>query len=144
MRRKPSLSVLIIFLILLVIVSIVASMCLGAVRIPLSKTIALISCLLTGGDLHELGLYSTYQIIWNLRLPRIILALVAGIGLSLSGTVMQASVQNPMADPYIIGISAGATLGATFSIFIGAGVISSLSAFLGSAFACFYCFRFGF
>lgn len=52
-------------------------------------------------------------VIWNLRLPRSILACLAGAGLAISGVAMQASVKNPLADPYILGISAGASAGAT-------------------------------
>lgn len=52
-------------------------------------------------------------IIWDMRLPRIILACLAGAGLAVSGVAMQAVVKNPLADPYILGISAGASAGAT-------------------------------
>ena len=72
------------------------------------------------------------NIIWQIRLPRVILGLITGAGLALCGAVMQATVQNPMAEPYILGISSGASLGATFSIFIGFGLSTSLGAFLGS------------
>lgn len=52
-------------------------------------------------------------IIWDFRLPRTILACLVGAGLAVSGVAMQASVKNPLADPYILGISAGASAGAT-------------------------------
>jgi len=52
-------------------------------------------------------------VIWNLRLPRAVLACMAGAGLAVSGVAMQAAVKNPLADPYILGISAGASAGAT-------------------------------
>ena len=55
-------------------------------------------------------------IIWNLRLPRLILALLVGAALAQSGAAMQGFFQNPMADPYIIGVSSGAALGATLAI----------------------------
>lgn len=77
------------------------------------------------------------QIVWQIRVPRIILGFLAGSGLALCGCVMQAVVQNPMADPYILGVSAGATLGATGSLFLGVGVVSGFWAFLGAGFACF-------
>lgn len=70
-------------------------------------------------------------------MPRIILGFLAGSGLALCGCVMQAVVQNPMADPYILGVSAGATLGATGSLFLGLGVISGFWAFVGAGGACF-------
>lgn len=52
-------------------------------------------------------------VIWDLRLPRAVLACLAGAGLAVSGVAMQAAVKNPLADPYILGISAGASAGAT-------------------------------
>ncbi|HET6566408.1 MAG TPA: iron ABC transporter permease [Rhodothermales bacterium] len=55
----------------------------------------------------------TDQIIWNLRLPRVILALVVGGGLAVSGVSMQALVRNPLAEPYVLGISSGASAGAS-------------------------------
>jgi iron complex transport system permease protein len=77
-------------------------------------------------------------ILLNIRLPRIILAVIIGIALSTSGVVFQAIFKNPMADPYILGISAGAAFGATVVIilgisfsFIGLSAIS-LGAFIGA------------
>ena len=58
-------------------------------------------------------------IIGDIRLPRILLAVLVGAALAMSGTVMQGFFQNPMADPYIIGISSGAALGATLAIVAG-------------------------
>ena len=61
------------------------------------------------------------DIIWYVRLPRIILAIAVGMGLSISGVVMQAIVKNPLADPYVLGISSGASLGATLALLLGFG-----------------------
>lgn len=58
-------------------------------------------------------------IIWNIRLPRIILAGFVGMGLSVVGAAFQGIFKNPMADPYVIGISSGAGLGATITIVLG-------------------------
>lgn len=66
------------------------------------------------------------DIVWILRMPRILLAACVGMGLTLSGIIMQAVVKNPLADPYILGVSSGASLGATCAIFGGLG------AYLGS------------
>ena len=57
-----------------------------------------------------------------IRLPRLILALGVGMGLAICGVVMQAIVKNPLADPYILGVSSGASLGATLAILLGVGV----------------------
>ena len=56
-----------------------------------------------------------------IRLPRVLLALAVGMALSVCGVVMQAIVQNPLADPYVLGISSGASLGATLAIMLGVG-----------------------
>ena len=87
---------------------------------------------------------SHMDIIWQIRLPRVIMSAVVGAGLAMCGTVMQASVQNPLAEPYILGISAGASLGATFSLLIGSasGVLfgfgTAIWAFIGALGASFF------
>ena len=62
-------------------------------------------------------------IIGELRLPRIIMAMAVGMGLSTSGIVMQSIFKNPMADPYILGISSGAALGIVASVTLGLGAV---------------------
>ena len=108
----------------------------GAVRIPVETTWAVLQRHLFGQSGRSIPV-SMEQIVWQIRVPRIILGFLAGSGLALCGCVMQAVVQNPMADPYILGVSAGATLGATGSLFLGVGIVSGFWAFLGAGFACF-------
>ena len=67
-----------------------------------------------------------HDVVWLIRLPRVLLALAVGMALSVCGVVMQAIVQNPLADPYVLGISSGASFGATLAIMLGIG------SFLGS------------
>lgn len=80
-------------------------------------------------------------IIWNIRLPRVLLGVLVGAGLSIAGASFQGMFQNPMADPYIIGISSGAALGASLAIILKTNIslfnITSISifAFLGALFA---------
>lgn len=59
------------------------------------------------------------QIIWQLRLPRLVLALVVGASLGLSGAVLQGVTRNPLAEPGLLGVSAGAALGAVLAIYFG-------------------------
>lgn len=59
---------------------------------------------------------SQFQIVWNIRLPRVLFGMVCGAGLSLCGAVMQSLVMNPIADPYVLGISAGASAGAAWAL----------------------------
>ena len=62
-----------------------------------------------------------HDVVWLIRLPRLVLACAVGMALSISGIVMQAIVKNPLADPYILGISSGASLGATVAVMLGFG-----------------------
>jgi iron complex transport system permease protein len=61
------------------------------------------------------------QTLWSLRLPRIILGATVGAALSIAGASLQGLLLNPLADPYLIGVSAGAAFGATLAIFLGLG-----------------------
>jgi len=58
-------------------------------------------------------------IFWNIRLPRIVLAMLCGAGLSICGCAYQAVFRNPLCDPYILGISSGAALGAAIALILG-------------------------
>lgn len=62
-----------------------------------------------------------HDIVWMLRMPRLLLAACTGAGLAACGVVMQAIVRNPLADPYILGVSSGASLGAAAAILLGIG-----------------------
>ena len=122
---------------ILTLVSAIITLCMGAVRIPVQDTLSILLRHLFGTDTGTSVSVAFEQIVWQIRMPRIILSFLAGSGLALCGCVMQAVVQNPMADPYILGVSAGATLGATGSLFLGLGVISGFWAFVGAGGACF-------
>lgn len=79
----------------------------------------------------------THTIIWDIRLPRTILTILVGVALATSGGVMQGFFQNPMADPYIVGISAGAALGATTAFALDLDIwFLGLSAVSICAFVC--------
>ena len=71
-------------------------------------------------------------IVWELRLPRVLTAMGVGAGLALSGTVMQALTRNPLADPYLLGLSSGAALGAVTLAMLGLTLLMPVGAFLGS------------
>ncbi|SJZ36093.1 FecCD family ABC transporter permease [Selenihalanaerobacter shriftii] len=93
---------------------------LGAVNIPFSEVaevlINKVQFLDNGG---QAGVNQT--IIFKIRLPRVLLAGLVGLALATSGTVFQALLKNPMADPYIIGISSGASLGAALGMILDLG-----------------------
>lgn len=83
-------------------------------RVILYKTFGL-------GDAEVYGKGSMSDIVWFVRLPRLVLAIGIGMALSSAGLVMQAIVKNPLADPYVLGVSSGASLGATLAILLGVG-----------------------
>jgi len=84
------------------------------------------------------GLFTTSWLaettVWNLRLPRIALGIVTGIGLGIAGCIMQGILKNPLASPYTLGISAGATFGASLAIIGGAGLVGGEYLIIGNAF----------
>lgn len=93
--------------------------------------------------LHHLGLPVTEnwsrgqaQIIWQIRAPRVLLAVLVGAGLAVVGCALQAVTRNPLADPHLLGVSSGAALGAVVTtLFLGqfAGAFSlPLAAFIGA------------
>ncbi|TFG63770.1 MAG: iron ABC transporter permease, partial [Spirochaetales bacterium] len=95
---------------------------LGAARIPLKDAYRLIldKIPLLSNFVTTEGIQANHQVImYQIRLPRILLAMFVGIGLSASGVMYQGLFRNPMADPYIIGISSGATLGASIAMCLG-------------------------
>lgn len=117
------------------IVSLLASITFGPVDITIKNVYTVIFQKITGADMNVRK--SVYDIVWLIRLPRVLTALTIGVGLSVSGCVMQAVVKNPLADPYVLGISSGATLGATLAIMLGLNAILGFNgvgffAFLGA------------
>lgn len=71
-------------------------------------------------------------IVWEIRLPRVLTAAAVGAGLAVSGAVMQALTRNPLADPYLLGLSSGASLGAVLVLLTGLSVVLPLAAFVGA------------
>lgn len=120
--RTRRLSVIPLSLILLAFtaISVVVATAFGAEHIPLGDVWNTIVGRIGGEEVD-----SAYAvIIWDLRLPRSILAAIVGAGLALAGALMQALVRNPLAEPYLLGVSAGAAVGATAVMTLG--VLSGL------------------
>jgi len=115
------------------LVSIILGVAIGAVYIPAGDVMGVISHRLFGlpkGSWSE----STEAIVWDVRLPRVILGLCVGAGLALCGMALQAMVRNMLADPYLLGINSGASSGAAAAILFGAGAGLGEHALQGSAF----------
>jgi len=126
MKARGKFVAMILTLSIILILTVVIAISLGQVKIsPFEAYKILMHNVfdISFGDGIELSKGAHFDIIWNIRFPRVILAMFIGAGLSICGATMQAVVQNPLADPYILGISSGATLGATFAILIGASGI---------------------
>ena len=85
------------------------------------------------------------EVLWQLRLPRVLAAFACGGLLALSGVLLQALLRNPLADPYILGISGGAAVGALAAMLLGAGLAATqLSSFSGALLAIVAVFGLGF
>jgi len=111
-------------LIILLIILLTAACVVGSVKIPLGEIVSIIR---GGGD-------ETYRrVLLGIRVPRIVQAAIVGMGLSVSGTFLQGLLGNPLADPYILGVSSGSALGAAVSIVLGLGLLTTqMLAFLGA------------
>ncbi len=125
------------------VLSLLVAVTIGSVNLSVGDVYSVIAYHLFGiGDAAKYGDgTATGDIVWQVRLPRLVLAIGVGIVLAVVGTVMQAVVKNPLADPYILGVSSGAELGATLAILMGVGaswgsgyegVMAFLGAFLAS------------
>lgn len=71
-------------------------------------------------------------IVWQLRMPRVLTAAAVGAGLALCGAVMQAITRNPLADPYLLGLSSGASVGAVVVLVLGWSLLLPVAAFAGA------------
>lgn len=111
-------------LLLIAAAGIVIGFAAGSVSIPFPE---LVSALLQPGS------DAISDIVWKLRLPRVLAAFSCGALLALAGTLMQVLLRNPLADPYVFGISGGAALGVMFGMLIGAGTLMQSGLGLGGA-----------
>lgn len=137
MRRRPGFFLVGLVLLTLLIVVMMISATMGYMKIPATRIISILVHSVTG-----LGLNSdpvAEGIVVDVRLPRIIGAAFVGSALAVSGTVFQAILRNPLADPYTLGISSGAAFGASlvivlqvFGLVLPAGVSIPVFAFAGS------------
>jgi len=140
-KRVLTLSLLLSLLLILVIL---ISITMGSAKVPPLRSIRILFESLLG--LKGTGNETERTIILSLRLPRAILAGMVGAGLSVSGATLQALLRNPLADPYILGVSSGAAVGAILAILLGLGTHSlglPLASFLGALLTVLVVFYFG-
>lgn len=102
----------------------------GPVSVPLSAVIS---------ALHGRGDPTAIAIVRDLRLPRVVLGALVGAGLGASGAMLQGTLRNPLAEPYLLGVSGGAAVGAVIAYVVGASgeAAITLAAFAGSVLAVF-------
>ena len=104
----------------ILLISMAGALTFGTVSLPVGDIIsAIYDSLRSGIPIDAPGQGPLHDIVWLLRMPRILMAACIGAGLATCGVIMQAIVKNPLADPYILGVSSGASLGATAAILLG-------------------------
>ena len=115
--------IFIIFLSLLLIVIAAAASNSGTAPLGIKEVISAIFSKIFPGYFHPGRL--TFGIIWELRLPRIFMSIIVGMGLAVAGTVMQGVLKNPLASPYTLGIASAAGFGAALAIISGIGFLGT-------------------
>ncbi len=129
--------ILVIFSIFLALIAVACvSISLGAASPSIQAALRVIAAK-TFPFLHlDPGSTLEQTIIWTIRLPRIVLAIIAGAGLAAAGATMQGILRNPLVSSYVLGISSAAGFGAALAMVFGVGVISAVGGYLvvGNAF----------
>lgn len=116
--------------------SMVLGVAIGPIWIEPVDVIRVIGAHLSGSELAA-GEATNDVIVWDVRVPRVLMAVAVGAGLAVCGAALQAMVRNMLADPYLLGINSGASSGAAATILFGLGLgigehALSVSAFLGA------------
>lgn len=126
---------------LLLCAAVVAGIAFGTVSISIDDTVAILAHRLLGWPVAHPWPAASETIIMELRLPRVLTALVVGLGLAVAGTTFQGLLRNPLADPYVLGTASGAALGAAIGVLVpvhvallGLGLVNLL-AFIGALLA---------
>jgi iron complex transport system permease protein len=131
------------------VVLLVLGVGLGSVRISPAETFGVILSRGFGIDVGMTWSPATETIVWELRLPRVLTAMVVGAGLAVAGATFQGLLRNPLADPYVLGTASGAALGAAIAVLLPIqlvlvefGMVHGL-AFAGALLAALVVFRLG-
>lgn len=137
-KQIPAIAGICLILLFVLVASVAYAVTIGSVDISISDVYKVIINKFSPVFSEEKYMSGAiHDIVWLIRLPRLFLAALIGIGLSLCGIVMQAIVKNPLADPYILGVSSGASFGATLAIMLGIGIslganYIGIAAFIGA------------
>lgn len=119
-------NLLVLAMLLVILFSIAGGILLGSADLTFGTVVDVVRLKLFGIESAELK-RSAISIVWELRLPRVLLALAAGGGLAVAGAAMQAVTQNVLADPYILGASSGASAMVALAYVMGGTFFSSSS-----------------
>lgn len=131
---RTNLTLVVVALFVVLVLSVVAAVALGPTVVPPGDTLRYLGAALTGGTIRADEI-SVYSIVWEIRTPRALLAAVVGAGLSVIGVAVQAMVRNSLADPFVLGVSSGASVGAAAVVALGAFASLGVYALSGMAFA---------
>ncbi|WP_210440798.1 FecCD family ABC transporter permease [Nocardioides xinjiangensis] len=117
--------------------TVVVAVATGAVPVPAGTVLRVVAHHLTGWPAEPSWSAPVDAIVWQVRLPRVLLGVLVGAGLAVCGVALQAMVRNVLADPYLLGVNSGASSGAAAAILfgLGAGVVEhalQVTAFLGA------------
>lgn len=132
-RRRTPLAPLVVVGLLLLVVTVLVAVAIGPAGLGVSEVARSIGGHL-GFDVTPVPRLHD-AIVWELRLPRVLTAAAVGAGLALSGAVMQSLTRNPLADPYLLGLSSGASLGAVAVLVVGVSLLLPVAAFAGALLA---------
>lgn len=136
-QNNIKLKLILSLLLCLLLTSIIISTTFGSSDLDIQTIIAIIINKLTTDNMIITWSKGQESIVWFIRLPRILLAALVGAGLALVGTCLQAVTRNPMADPYLFGASAGASLGAVSVILHAGTFITPFNTAINIPFAAF-------
>ncbi len=127
-KKRKTLVLLSLFIALLL--SIIVSISLGAASPGFGEAVQVIFSKVLPFFNIDSGSQTVQVIVWDLRLPRIIMAILAGAGLAAAGAAMQGTLRNPLVSSYVLGISSAAGFGAALAIIFGVGVLSIFGGYL--------------
>lgn len=138
MHQKRNSLLILVVLLVLAIISLLCGVSIGSTSIsPVTTMKVMLSHLPGLSTWFSVSDIAADVIIWDIRLPRVILALFVGSALAVAGAALQGLLRNPLAEPYTIGVASGASVGAALVIiFVGGGMLGAVSlplaAFLGA------------
>lgn len=126
--ERPRVVALVALLVALLLAALVAGTLSGSIPIPMRSLITAVSSSPSDWGSHE-------TILVQVRVPRVVTATLVGAGLAMAGVAMQTALRNPLAEPYLLGVSSGASFGAVSVLLLGVGLALPIAAFAGGLLA---------